>query len=79
MAYTIKDRIPGKFIPAKGETYDNEGGGRYLCLDAYGANAWFRNINSGWTFVAHNCHLYPDGSIDWDYSSHGRFENASFA
>ena len=63
------------FNPERGEIYENRGGGTFLCLagsqTAGRATLW--NTASGWTFVAHNCGIYPDGTIDWDFSSGGRF------
>lgn len=34
-----------------------------------------RNIATGWTLKAHGCGVYPDGTIDWDYSTNGYFAN----
>lgn len=34
-----------------------------------------RNTVTGWTMVVHGCGMYPDGTIDWDYSSGGKFED----
>lgn len=31
------------------------------------------NVLSGWSFLAHGVGIYPDGRIDWDYSTDGRF------
>ena len=31
------------------------------------------NVRSGWSFLAHGVGIYPDGRIDWDYSTDGRF------
>lgn len=36
-------------------------------------NAEMINVKSGWAFTAHGTNLYPDGSIDWDFSTNGRF------
>lgn len=61
---------PGKKYQNHG---DKEGGEKYLCLQADNAGADLRNINSGWTFRAHCVNMFEDGSIDWDYSTGGRF------
>ena len=67
----MKHRKP--FVPKVGETYENEGGGRYLCLN-YGVHNGkvlpvMRNTVSGWTLYAHGVGIYDDGRIDWDYST----------
>ena len=62
------------FQPEVGEIYENEGGGRFECLRIYyDGKALMRNVVSDWTFVAHGCGVYPDGRIDWDYSTDGGF------
>ncbi len=64
-----------KFTPVPGQIYRNRGGGEYRCLrgllDAY--HAVMQNTVSGWILQAHGCGVYPDGTIDWDYSSGGYF------
>lgn len=64
--------MPERFIPKRGEIYKNAGGGEFLCLESSLAPTMV-NINSGWTFTAHVCARYEDGSIEWDYSTGGRF------
>ena len=62
------------FQPEVGEIYENEGGGRFECMRSYHDHmARMRNVASDWTFVAHGCGVYPDGRIDWDYSTDGSF------
>lgn len=64
------------FTPAAGETYKNAGGGSFLCirpaLDTKHC-AIMQNVKTGWTLKANGCGIYPDGSIDWDYSTGGHF------
>lgn len=62
-----------KFRPEVGTIYENHGGGTFKCLSSNGYNAIMRNVKSGWQFVAHVCHLYENGQIDWNYSTEGRF------
>lgn len=63
-----------RFTPERGKTYTNEGdGGSYYCINGSDQDALLRNIKSGWTFLAHGVGRYADGSIDWDYSTGGRF------
>lgn len=66
--------IPERFVPKRGQIYKNKGGGEFLCLESSLAPLMV-NINSGWTFTAHVCAMYEDGSIEWDYSTGGMFMN----
>lgn len=34
------------------------------------------SLDRCWTFTAHNVTMYADGSIDWDYSTDGHWEEA---
>ena len=53
---------------------------RFVCIrrlpeDDYSShNAELRNIWSGWTCSCHGVNMYEDGTIDWDFSTNGRFE-----
>ena len=74
--------------PVVGAVYTNRGGGRFRCIapadngpmfwNAAGgysnASGVFQNIESGWTFTAKGVIQYIDGSIEWDHSTGGRFE-----
>ena len=63
-----------KFIPETGRTYTNAGGGSFCCLMENGrGDAVMQNVSSLWTFMAHGCGIYEDGTIDWDYSTGGHF------
>ena len=76
MNMKTNERTP--FSPEPGRIYRlaSESGG-----DFYGErlqigslfNAWMVNVRSGWSFLAHGVGIYPDGRIDWDYSTDGRF------
>ncbi len=76
-------------VPAFGQVYLNRGGGEYRCIDpapatgttyynasggSSGTIARFRNVASGWTFTAKGIIRYADGTIEWDRSIDGRFE-----
>lgn len=76
-------------VPTAGQVYTNRGGGKFRCLSAgtgYGpvyfnaagcasdASGVFRNVKSGWTFTAKGIVQYADGTIEWDHSTDGRFE-----
>lgn len=72
------------FYPEAGKTYENEGGGTYICLDTvYNSrngevHAIMENTQTGWVLNAHGVGIYEDGKIDWDYSTGGHFkENSS--
>lgn len=65
-----------KFTPKRGGTYRNAGGGIFRCLrEGYTTGeATMQNVKSLWTFQAHGCGIYEDGTMDWDYSTGGYFE-----
>lgn len=76
MANIKNERTP--FSPEPGQIYSlqSASGGEFYCesLQAGSAfNAWMVNVRSGWRFLAHGVGIYPDGRIDWDYSTDGRF------
>lgn len=73
---TEMDRTVGVLAPGKIYRHRNAASGIFLCLrtDGTGAVAQLRNLVSGWTFWAHGCGFYQDGSIDWDYSTGGHFQ-----
>lgn len=76
--------------PTVGQVYTNRGGGRYRCIarmekavttyfnpagDSSDTSGIFRNVKSGWTFTAKGIIQYIDGSIEWNHSTDGRFED----
>ena len=76
MSKDLKGRAP--FSPVPGRIYElaSPSGGRFLCRSRlYGSqyNARMVNVLSGWSFLAHGVGIYPDGRIDWDYSTDGCF------
>ena len=74
--------------PVVGQVYINRSGGEFRCIapsedgplfyNAAGgfsnAAGVFQNIKSGWTFIAKGILQYIDGTIEWDHSIDGRFE-----
>lgn len=47
----------------------------YVCLKRVGKyEAYLKNLKTGWTLLAHGIGYYTDGSIDWDFSTEGHFE-----
>ena len=66
------------FLPEIGKVYENHGGGTFRCLSLKGGcTAVMQNVKSGWTFTAHDIVRYGDDTIEWGYSTGGRFENVS--
>lgn len=73
-----KTRAP--FSPEPGKIYElaSPSGGKFYCESRPSFSmfdAWLINVRSGWYFLAHGVGIYPDGRIDWDYSTAGRFMN----
>lgn len=63
------------FIPIVGTVYKNNNS-QYRCLAVSqdGKKSVMQNIISPyWTCTAHNCHIKPDNTIEWDYSTNGKF------
>ena len=64
------------FEPSVGLWYENQGGGKYGCVESYELHgekiAWFLSAG-GWFFKAHGVGIYEDGKIDWDYSTDGEW------
>ena len=63
------------FNPTPGTIYENKGGGSYICLSRSGHfEAEFQRLSKyKWTFTAHGCQMYEDGTIEWDGSTRGYF------
>ena len=74
---TEKRQNPRPITPCGGKVYENAGGGKYLCTSNWGSseNCWFMNIASGWELLAHGIVQYEDGTIEWDYSTGGGFND----
>lgn len=63
-----------RFVPEIGTIYQNRGGGEYICTGtAGGYDATMERIKDGWQLLAHGLLMYEDGTIEWDYSTGGRF------
>ncbi len=59
-----------------GEIYKNRGGGTFKCIGRYHADAYeMQNTATLWTFTAHVITQYQDGTIEWDYSTGGKFDD----
>lgn len=77
---TAKYLTRAPFSPEPGKIYElaSPSGGRFYCESLFGGSlftAWMTNVRSGWHFLAHGVGIYPDGRIDWDYSTAGQFTN----
>lgn len=61
--------------PAPGQVYRNRNGQDYRCITALsGHDAILERVSDHWTLIAHGVQQYRDGSIEWDYSTGGRWE-----
>lgn len=62
-----------------GRVYRNRNGKDYRCitpsyLPCRDGEEKMQNVETGWTFRAHGITIYEDGTIEWDCSSGGYFE-----
>lgn len=69
-----------KYIfPVIGRIYRNRNGSDYLCTQVLrhaqpsDSLADFERITDGWCLTAHGVVQYEDGTIEWNYSSGGRW------
>ena len=76
------------FKPEISKVYENRGGGCFKCIEEpykddtpffHGGGisrycAEMQNVKSGWTFRAKGIIRYNDGTIEWDHSVGGHFE-----
>lgn len=56
-----------------GECYLNVNGIWYECVSVIDNDAYILKSSGGWELTAHNITRYQDGSIEWDYSTKGKF------
>lgn len=78
---TEKRQNPQRFAPQMGVVYENAGGGQYVCTRGWDEElqtARFMNTASGWELLAHGIVRYADGTIEWDYSTYGHFNDGRF-
>lgn len=62
--HTGNDDHHGKVLECIGRCYNDEYS-KYTC--------WIRSTVTGWTMKCHGINMYPDGTIDWDFSTNGYF------
>lgn len=57
-----------------GCTYTNRNGSAYLCKSIPDeCSAVMERVKDGWTLIAHGIEMYGDGTIEWNYSTGGRW------
>ena len=64
---------PIRITPQILEIYTNRNGDKYVCQDNRSV-AVMRRVKDGWTLKAHGVRQYPDGTIEWDYSTDGHWD-----
>lgn len=58
-----------------GAIYKSKNGIMYRCIRRVGVDRFIlKSIPCGWTFTAVTITAYEDGTIEWDYSTGGRFD-----
>lgn len=63
-----------RITPETGTIYLNHNGNEYLCTKVNeDGSAIMERLKDGWTLTAHGVCQYEDGTIEWDYSSGGRW------
>lgn len=74
-----------RITPEIGKEYEHKISGTFRCLSidnemslslngVSGKSAVLQNTETGWTFLAHGVNMYENGTIDWEFSTQGRFE-----
>lgn len=67
--------MEGKYItPIPGKIYKNKHVATFYCETATCAGAVMKSVESGWTMLVHGVQQYEDGTIEWDYSTGGYFD-----
>lgn len=68
---------PELITPVVGQTYHNRAGGDYRCTQVLDSErAVMVRHHDCWTLVAHGVRQYPDGDIEWDWSSGGHWPDS---
>lgn len=67
--------MEGKYItPTPGTVYKNRHAASFYCETVTCDGAVMKSVASGWTMLVHGVQQYEDGTIEWDYSSGGYFD-----
>ena len=62
------------FTPVEGDVYLNKNGSQYKCIEVIKPyTAIMKSVDSGWTCKCYTIRRYEDNTIEWDYSTGGRF------
>ncbi len=62
------------FTPEVGSSYENNNGTVYICLEVLDTGvAVMKSENSGWTCECHGIRMLDNGTIEWDWSTKGKF------
>ncbi|WNX85814.1 hypothetical protein RWV98_05965 [Agathobaculum sp. NTUH-O15-33] len=65
------------FALATGKVYTNHNGSDYLCKTVREPGCYvMERVKDGWTLEAHVITMYPDGTIEWDYSTGGHWPSS---
>lgn len=59
--------------PKEGRVYHNRNGRDYLCIGSEDGAPTMQRVTDGWTLEAHGVVQYEDGTIEWGYSTGGRW------
>lgn len=63
-----------------GKVYRNRNGWDYLCQKNHrSGTVTLERVRDGWTLEAHGICQYEDGTIEWDYSTGGRWTRTPFS
>lgn len=61
-----------------GRIYTNRNGNEYLCIGHSENGSIMERTKDSWTLTAHGITIYNDGTIEWDYSTGGRWTHKPF-
>ena len=60
-----------------GGTYKTRGGAVFRVVERFGRGSYLTESQYGWVQEIHGVWLYPDGHIEWDRSSCGRWKEGA--
>lgn len=67
------------FTPVEGETYLNNNGINYTCVEVLGQGKAIMKSESGWICTCHGIRKLDNDTIEWDYSTGGKFAKKTAA
>ncbi len=65
------------FTPVEGQTYLNNNGINYTCIEVLGQGKAIMRSESGWTCTCNGIRKLDNDTIEWDYSTGGKFAKTS--